>query len=415
MFINDLGQMGFDSTARAVRWLREFAIIVWLFFLYIILIVGVNFTLSSYQAQQSARMAADSTDRFTFYDIIEASFTDRAIERQIAQIESQIASLSNQRRSIQSQVNALTSAQEDVIDELYSELDPLLETVGVDQDVIFSLTDLPDYQALLDDDFFSSRQGDETIDQATLGEISELFDEIVNQARDAGLRVGSNLNSQLAERHQSMSQINAQITDLNDELSTLANNRFGGQAGSRSAWTSAENEAFNDAVNEIISVRHGLCNSLPFVSCTNPFTTMDRSSLVIFLTMAMGMLGSTIYITQEYVRARSNGQDAGNQWQRSYRPISWYIVRPFLGVATAISIYILAKAGQISLTSGSAAQSLDPFFISFLAIISGLLSEQAIQRISRAADPIFNNGADDNGNNSDSQAPDDTDATRPAN
>jgi conjugal transfer/entry exclusion protein len=402
--------MGFDSTARAVRWLREFAIVVWLFFLYVILIVGVNFTLSSYQAQQSARMAADSTDRFTFYDIIEASFTDRAIERQIAQIEAQIASLSNQRRSIQSQVNALTSAQEEVIDELYSELDPLLETAGVDQEVIFSLTDLSDYQALLDDDFFSSRQGDETIDQAALGEISELFGDIVNQVRDAGLRVGSTLNTQLAERHQSMSEISARISSLSDELGTLANNRFGSQTGSQTELNPTENEAFNDAVNEIISVRHGLCNSLPYITCTNPFTTMDRSSLVIFLTMAMGMLGSTIFITQEYVRAKSNGQDDSSQWSRSYRPISWYIVRPFLGVATAISIYILAKAGQISLTSSSGTQSLDPFFISFLAIISGLLSEQAIQRISRAADPILNNG-----NSDDSQAANDANSAQPSN
>ena len=56
----------------------------------------------------------------------------------------------------------------------------------------------------------------------------------------------------------------------------------------------------------------------------------------------------------------------------------------------AIAVFILLKAGQLTITTGSDdSAELDPFVISFIAIISGLLSEQAYGRIQRAGATIF--------------------------
>lgn len=112
------------------------------------------------------------------------------------------------------------------------------------------------------------------------------------------------------------------------------------------------------------------------------FATMPSQHLTLILTLCMGALGSLIYITQNYLFEADRT-----------RPFSWYFFRPFLGMVTAVAIFILAKAGQItisdvSLTEGMS-ENLNPYFISFLAIVSGLLSESAIHRIQSAGIMVF--------------------------
>ena len=116
------------------------------------------------------------------------------------------------------------------------------------------------------------------------------------------------------------------------------------------------------------------------------FATMPSQLLILLLTLSMGALGSLLYITQDYF------------YSDKERSFSWYFFRPFLGMVTAFSIFILAKAGQITISdvtvSEGILENLNPFFISFLAIISGLLSEQAIEKIRRSALPFFQPNAE---------------------
>lgn len=109
--------------------------------------------------------------------------------------------------------------------------------------------------------------------------------------------------------------------------------------------------------------------------------TMPRQMLVILLTLSMGALGSLLFITQDYFNSTDN------------KPFSWYLFRPFLGMVTAVAILVLAKAGQITISDAGASngmkESLNPFFISFIAIISGLLSEHAIEKIRKSAIPFL--------------------------
>lgn len=112
------------------------------------------------------------------------------------------------------------------------------------------------------------------------------------------------------------------------------------------------------------------------------FATMPSQHLTLILTLCMGALGSLIYITQNYLFEADRN-----------RPFSWYFFRPFLGMVTAVAIFILAKAGQITISDVSFAEglseNLNPYFISFLAIVSGLLSENAIHRIQSAGVLVF--------------------------
>lgn len=104
------------------------------------------------------------------------------------------------------------------------------------------------------------------------------------------------------------------------------------------------------------------------------FLDASDQQLIFSLTLIMGALGSLLYITRDYLVGKNK------------RNFSWYLFRPVLGMVTALAVYILAIAGQITIsegemTGGTGGGQLNPYFICFLAIIAGLLSEQAIERI----------------------------------
>jgi len=111
------------------------------------------------------------------------------------------------------------------------------------------------------------------------------------------------------------------------------------------------------------------------------FATMPGQLLVLLLTLSMGALGSTIFLTQSYFNPSIQ------------RPLSWYLLRPLLGMVMAITVFVLAKSGQLVISdraiSNKFTESLNPFFISFLSIISGILSEQAYEKILNMGQNIF--------------------------
>ncbi|MCB1159183.1 MAG: hypothetical protein KDK45_16905, partial [Leptospiraceae bacterium] len=113
----------------------------------------------------------------------------------------------------------------------------------------------------------------------------------------------------------------------------------------------------------------------------NYLAIMPAQLLTLILTLSMGALGSVIFITREFF--------GGTEKRR----ISWYLFRPFLGMVTAIAIFVLVKSGQLVISEskdGSAgAETLNPFFISFLAIISGVLSEQAYEKIHKTGESFL--------------------------
>ena len=118
--------------------------------------------------------------------------------------------------------------------------------------------------------------------------------------------------------------------------------------------------------------------------------TRPAQLLTLILTLSMGSLGSVIFLTRELFR------------EGEKHSINWYIFRPFLGMVTAIAIFVLAKSGQLVISDGGNAdtskmsETLNPFFVSFLAIISGVLSEQAYEKIHNTGKSFFQTGIGEN-------------------
>ena len=109
-------------------------------------------------------------------------------------------------------------------------------------------------------------------------------------------------------------------------------------------------------------------------------TLIPSDVLVLTLVIIMGLLGSSLQLSYIYAT------------QYEAKTTSFYIIRPLFGVITAFVIFIVAKAG-IPLIADStrlgANAPINPYFISFLAIISGMLSERALVSLTRIGSNYF--------------------------
>jgi hypothetical protein len=108
--------------------------------------------------------------------------------------------------------------------------------------------------------------------------------------------------------------------------------------------------------------------------------TMQPDTLTLWLVLAMGVLGSSLQVTHASFKSGTAVTTGG------------YFLRLSVGALTALIIFIVAKAGvPIIADSGRMGSdgSINPYFVSFLAIISGLLSENAIANIQAQGARIF--------------------------
>lgn len=107
------------------------------------------------------------------------------------------------------------------------------------------------------------------------------------------------------------------------------------------------------------------------------FLLIPSPVLVLMLTMGMGLLGSVVTMTWSFVR-----RDGDLTVRR-------FLTLPFVGMMSAFIIFIFINAGQLTLTADGTAAKLNPFVLSFVGIISGLLSERAYARISDVGSNFF--------------------------
>lgn len=112
----------------------------------------------------------------------------------------------------------------------------------------------------------------------------------------------------------------------------------------------------------------------------NRLVTAPPEVLALSLVIMMGVLGSLLQIVHSFFR-----QDVSEGF-------GIYFVRIAAGGVTALVIFIVAKSGipivaDASRLGGDA--PINPYFISFLAIVSGLLSEQAIASVQARGAQFF--------------------------
>jgi len=100
--------------------------------------------------------------------------------------------------------------------------------------------------------------------------------------------------------------------------------------------------------------------------------TIPEILLSIFLALSMGGLGSLITVTIEYLKIEKDDYEKSG--------FSKYVFRPMLGSIMALAVYIAIKSGQVSI-SGDVVTELSPFLLSFMGILSGIMSEQVYRRL----------------------------------
>jgi hypothetical protein len=115
--------------------------------------------------------------------------------------------------------------------------------------------------------------------------------------------------------------------------------------------------------------------------------TLRPDLLTLMLVILMGILGSALQISHAYFMK--------NQVQT----IGGYFQRISVGAMTALVIFIVAKAGVPILADPSRLGGdapINPYFISFLAIVSGLLSENAIANVQTQGAKLLGGSGDPN-------------------
>jgi hypothetical protein len=121
------------------------------------------------------------------------------------------------------------------------------------------------------------------------------------------------------------------------------------------------------------------------------FVKVPNSILTLLLTLAMGALGSTILVTVQFLAPLKISSVTGQSADPDGPPLSWFVFRPFLGMIVALAVFIAFRAGQITLsaTPGGGDNGINPFVVSFFALIAGLLSEKAIEFLVRSGEKLL--------------------------
>ncbi|SNZ19571.1 hypothetical protein [Cohaesibacter gelatinilyticus] len=115
------------------------------------------------------------------------------------------------------------------------------------------------------------------------------------------------------------------------------------------------------------------------------FSTKQPVLVTLFLVLIMGGLGGLISLTQSFL------SDSEPDPHPSY-----YIFRPILGILAAFAVFILVKAGVLVAAGATpnGTDSLNPYFVAFLGVVSGLMAPNALKRIQVAGESLFRTSTD---------------------
>jgi hypothetical protein len=104
---------------------------------------------------------------------------------------------------------------------------------------------------------------------------------------------------------------------------------------------------------------------------------------LIFMVMVLGALGALIHSSVSFTTYIGNRKFLVSwTW--------WYLLRPFVGAALALALYFVVRAGL--LTSSSSTAALNQFGVAMLAIMSGLFSKQASDKLEEVFTTLFKPG-----------------------
>lgn len=99
--------------------------------------------------------------------------------------------------------------------------------------------------------------------------------------------------------------------------------------------------------------------------------------LKINLVLFMGILGSLIFVSIEYLKRSAPDVSEKGKNEINY---SMFFLRPFLGMIVALAMYLMVMSGASTFLDG-AIGDLTPYSLSVLGIVSGMLAEQVYKRL----------------------------------
>jgi plasmid maintenance system antidote protein VapI len=108
--------------------------------------------------------------------------------------------------------------------------------------------------------------------------------------------------------------------------------------------------------------------------------TLGNEVLILILVLAIGAIGSLIYMTKRQL----GGALQGASWtDKPDVGFAWYLFRPIFGMVVAFAIYLMYKAGQIALGGDGteAFAGINVPILSVIALFAGLLSWQVLDMI----------------------------------
>ncbi|MEM1048896.1 MAG: hypothetical protein AAGL24_22280 [Pseudomonadota bacterium] len=371
---NGNGKSGLDEVSNAI-------IGTWLFFLYLLTIVISILMLSSYQIQARMQVVDVSGVSLSIWRLIELSESYALQEQEKETREQALEQAKAKLTGIEARIRELDAQYTPVFDEFYRDIrqfkgayeraNPGFRFVPLDRH-------RSSVKVLYED--VSGQIGEENLDET----LSQTFADLTTR-----FAAGDDIFRNISSAKKNAAAVTEEIEQDRDSLAEAAERvRLGvfGIIGADPRYAGLnENEKaqLQDAVSEFSSLKN-IFWRVPY-----SLAIMPTEILVLFLVLAMGVLGSTIFITQLFFRRDKYQSKIDDELN-----LAFFFSRPWFGAITALSIFVLAKAGVLFLTdptSQSGQATLSPFFISFIAIISGLFSEQAIQAIKKAAEDWFRN------------------------
>jgi hypothetical protein len=201
-------------------------------------------------------------------------------------------------------------------------------------------------------------------------ELKQLVDEISELGKtfiplDANRIVA---NATLKMNQDRVKALQDNLRSLQDSLSVLIATQSGKQSIDQSAKTTIDGptlERVENALSELFTSTNFVGRFINSLIITPP------DILTLTLVISMGLLGSALQMTHAlFMHGR-------------IKAIGVYFLRLTVGAITALGIFIVAKAGVPVITDASRLGGdapINPYFVSFLAIISGLMSENATFR-----------------------------------
>jgi hypothetical protein len=197
--------------------------------------------------------------------------------------------------------------------------------------------------------------GDNSVDQKQKDELKKLV-------KDHQLKVAEAFQSELPAK-----RLFDRKDTLEERLPLLADSlkRLGiGLEGLLEGETASDKELLANFLSQLNALDSAMFGWIKGLATTEP------DLLTLFLVLAMGILGGTIHLAQLYLSGAATS-------------VGYFLFRPFLGAITALVVFVVARTGVfvVSEPMQNNSSPISPFFISFLAIISGLLAERALESV----------------------------------